>query len=313
MELCFARGAFSSRRLSTRLGLDFGARLLRSHPHRRGRFVDGGRGLGRDARWIDFEDAQLRLSRRVGQGAFGAPRTHSARGDHEPRELNEIGINRHAGVVGARVFERLRQRPPTAPGLRAHRLVLQAGAPAQPASQQKTVNVHPERAVRPLHAMRARSMLQIRSTIPAQERPRPQDRRARTVRRLAPAGLLLMPLQQHALRSAPHRRAVRCSWGPGRIVRLRARRPARRGCRALDGHPGPALDSLAKVVLRLRWAATRRLTSCFQAGKRVAVLADLLNAHFSLPPRWFLRAGSRCRFHSRTSTRSAWNGKGDCF
>jgi hypothetical protein len=46
------------------------------------------------------------------------------------------------------------------------------------------------------------------------------------------------------------------------------------------------------------WAATRRLTSCFQAGKKVAVLADLLKAHFSLPPRRILPAGSRCRFHS---------------
>jgi hypothetical protein len=57
------------------------------------------------------------------------------------------------------------------------------------------------------------------------------------------------------------------------------------------------------------WAATRRLTSCFQAGKRVAVFADLLNARVP-----FCRGGFCLPAHGAGSARARkWNSIGIAF
>ena len=92
-------------------------------PDHSGRFqMDAGSALlgcgrsrfGRDGRWIDFEDAELRF--RVSRRALGEPRTHLARGHQFARELDQVGMrrsgSRHFDGIVAQRLGGFRRAPP---------------------------------------------------------------------------------------------------------------------------------------------------------------------------------------------------------
>jgi len=114
---------------------------------------------------------------------------------------------------------------------------LQATLPPRAFCRQKAMVFHRRAVVRVLPRRLVRSIFQPLAA-GRQTLPRPQDHRACTERRLAPAGQLPTRPRRRASQRGPQPPGSRYSWGHGHTARLRARRPARRGCRGLGGHPG---------------------------------------------------------------------------